>query len=101
MAMGQMLAQHEKHGEAITSFVKATNLKLDDVLAHFRTGNSYYAINAISEAQLSYERALEGDRNMPGEASKNLLALVSRGPNLQHATDLLKEKGLVRGHITY
>lgn len=76
MAMGQMLAQHDKHGEAITSFVKATNLKLDDVLAHFRTGNSYYAINAIAEAQSSYERALQGERNTPGEASKDLLAQV-------------------------
>lgn len=28
MAMGHMLAQHDKHGVAITSFVTATNLKL-------------------------------------------------------------------------
>jgi tetratricopeptide (TPR) repeat protein len=78
MAMGQVLAKHHKHGEAITSFVKATNLKLDDVLAHFRTGNSYYELNAIVEAQNSYERALQGDRNTPGEAGNDLLAQVRR-----------------------
>ncbi len=76
MAMGFELAEHHRHGEAITSFVKATNLKLDDVLAHFRTGNSYYALNAIEEAQHSYERALQGDRNSPGEAGNDLLAQV-------------------------
>lgn len=76
MAMGQMLAEHGKHGDAITSFTKASNLKEDDVLVHFRTGNSYYALNTISEAQSSYERALQGEEMCPGEAGNELLAQV-------------------------
>ncbi|KAJ3693413.1 hypothetical protein LUZ60_008893 [Juncus effusus] len=59
MAMGRSLYEHQLYRDSLVSFRRACELAPTDVKAHFRQGNSLYALGRHAEAKEEFLLALE------------------------------------------